>query len=79
MTVMENIYSAKTHFSKLIDQSLKGDEVIIAKAGTPLVCIVPYHKVHPQARRPGSARGEFEMSDDFDAPLPEHEIEAWES
>ena len=53
--------------------------MVIAKAGRPLVCIVPYHTLHPQAREPGSARGEFTMADDFDAPLPDDEIEAWES
>ena len=79
MTVTENIYAAKTHFSKLIDRVLKGDEVIIAKAGHPLVCMVPYHSLHPQTRKPGSARREFEMTDDFDAPLPERELEAWEA
>ena len=71
MTVTENIYAAKAQFSKLIDRALKGDEVVIAKAGRPLVCIVPYHTLHPQAREPGSARGEFTMADDFDAPLPD--------
>jgi len=78
MTITENIYSAKTHLSKLVDRALKGDEVIIAKANTPLVCIVPYHTRHPQGRVPGSAKGEFEMSDDFDAPLPEEELGVWE-
>ena len=73
MTITENIYSAKTHLSKLIARVLKGDEVVIAKAGTPLVCIVPYHARHPQARKPGSGRGQFSMSDDFDTPLPEGE------
>jgi hypothetical protein len=32
-----NIHEAKTHFSKLLERVLKGEEVIIAKAGKPMV------------------------------------------
>jgi prevent-host-death family protein len=78
MTITENIYSAKTHLSQLVHRALKGDEVIIAKAGHPLVCLVPYHARHPLRRTPGTACGQFELSDDFDAPLPESELGAWE-
>ncbi len=78
MTITENIYAAKTHFSKLIDRALQGDEVIIAKAGKPLVCLVPYAQLHPTGRTPGTAKGQFSMADDFEAPLPESEIEEWE-
>ena len=42
MVVQENIYTAKTHLSKLIERALRGDEVIVAKAGRPLVVLVPY-------------------------------------
>ena len=79
MTVIENIHVAKTHFSSLIGRVLQGDEVVIAKAGKPLVCIVPYRDRHPTGRVPGSARGQFTMAADFDAPLPESDLEAWET
>ena len=78
MTATVNIHAAKTHFSRLIERALQGDEIIIAKAGRPLVCIVPYHPRHPARRAPGSARGQFTMTGDFEAPLPEKEIEVWE-
>ncbi len=32
-----NIHEAKTHLSRLIEQALKGEAFIIAKAGKPLV------------------------------------------
>ena len=79
MTVVENIHAAKTHFSSLIGRVLQGDEVVIAKAGKPIVCIVPYRPRHPSGRTPGSARGQFTMAADFNAPLPETELEAWET
>lgn len=78
MTITENIHAAKTHFSKLIDRALQGDEVIIAKAGKPLVCLVPYAARHPTERRPGTAKGLFSISDDFESALPESELGEWE-
>ena len=39
-----NINEAKTHLSKLINRALSGDEVIIAKAGEPLVSLTPYEQ-----------------------------------
>ncbi len=77
MTITENIYEAKTHFSRLIERAMAGDEVIIAKAGHPVVCIVPYHAPLASRRKPGSAAGEFQMTSDFDAPLSEAELQDW--
>ena len=36
-----NMHEAKTHFSKLVNQALRGEEVIIARNGKPLVRLVP--------------------------------------
>jgi len=74
MVVQENIYTAKTHLSKLIERALRGDEVIVAKAGRPLVVLVPYAQRVSDARDPGTGRGAFTVSADFDAPLPESEL-----
>lgn len=77
MTITENIYEAKTHFSRLLERALAGDEVIIAKAGHPVACLVPYRSPHPENRKPGSAVGAFQMTDDFDAPMSEAELKDW--
>ena len=37
MATTVNIHEAKTHLSKLVDRAAKGEEIIIAKAGKPLV------------------------------------------
>lgn len=76
MTSIYNIHEAKTHFSKLIEKARVGEEVIVAKAGKPVVKIVPVNAPTKQ-RQPGSARGMFTMSDDFDAPLPPEMLKAF--
>lgn len=64
-----NIHEAKTHFSKLIERVLQGEEILIAKGGRPVARLVP---VEPQKvrRLPGSAKGQVKIGQDFDAPLP---------
>ena len=41
MTTTVNIHEAKTHLSRLVDQAAKGREFVIAKAGKPMVRLVP--------------------------------------
>lgn len=68
-----NIHQAKTHFSKLLERVALGEEVVIAKAGTPSAKLVPILEDRPRFKL-GSARGEFVVPDDFNDPLPK-EIE----
>ena len=61
-----NVHEAKTHLSRLLDRAMAGDDVTIARAGTPLVRLVP---VSLAAGRPlGLDAGRIQMADDFDAP-----------
>ena len=41
MTVTVNIHEAKTHLSRLVEQASKGRDFVIAKAGKPMVRVVP--------------------------------------
>ena len=68
-----NIHEAKTHLSKLIERALQGEEVVIAKAGTPLVKLVAYEATNRKEREGGQWAGQVWVSDDFDAPDPELE------
>jgi prevent-host-death family protein len=68
-----NIHEAKTHLSRLLERVAMGEEVIIARAGTPVAKLVPV-KTRPKRRVLGSAKGEFTVPDDFNDPLPK-EIE----
>lgn len=67
-----NIHEAKTHFSRLLERVALGEEVIIAKAGTPVAKLVPLKKT-PKKRVFGSAKGDFTVPDDFNEPDPEIE------
>ena len=64
-----NIYAAKTHFSRLIDRVLEGDEIVIARHGRPVARLVPMEE--QTSREPGLLAGRIEIADDFDAPLPD--------
>ena len=68
-----NIHEAKTHLSRLVDAAAKGEPFIIAKAGKPLVKVVPID-APAQPRRLGFMRGQFTVPDDFDT-MDQEEIE----
>lgn len=61
-----NVAEAKAHFSTLVREALRGEDVVIARDNTPLVRLVP---IEPGPRTPGSAKGQVRMAPDFDAPL----------
>jgi len=63
-----NIHEAKTNLSKLIQEALNGEEVIIAKGNKPVVKLVPLQQQKVK-RQLGLAKGKITMTDDFDAPL----------
>ncbi len=60
-----NIHEAKTHLSKLVDKAAKGETIVIAKAGTPLVKVTAID-APTAAKRLGFLVGEIEVPDDFD-------------
>ena len=69
-----NIHEVKTHLSKLVDAAAKGEPFIIAKAGKPLVKVVPLDA--PESpQRLGFMKGEIKIPDDFDRMF-EAEIQA---
>jgi prevent-host-death family protein len=72
-----NLYEAKTALSELVERAAAGEEIVIAKAGRPLAKLVPLHGP-AQRRRPGGWQGQVRIADDFDAPLPEALLDAFE-
>jgi len=71
-----NIHEAKTQLSKLVDQAVKGEAFVIAKAGKPLVKVVALSAPAPgQMQRMGFMAGQIEVPDDFDR-MGDKEIEA---
>jgi prevent-host-death family protein len=62
-----NIHEAKTHLSRLVDEAARGEAFIIAKAGKPLVKVVPLEAADAGAQsRLGFMEGEIAVPDDFD-------------
>lgn len=72
-----NIHEAKTQFSRLVDAAAGGEEIIIAKAGKPAARLVPMERVKV-TRRFGGLNGKIRIADDFDAPLPDDVVAAFE-
>jgi prevent-host-death family protein len=72
-----NIYEAKTQLSRLVDEAANGEDIIIARAGKPAARLT---RVSPgQGRRKlGVLDGQFKIPDDFNCPLPEEIISAFE-
>ena len=72
-----NVHEAKTHFSKLLARVEKGHEVLISRAGKPVARLVPHEVARPLPMF-GADRGKFTVPDDFDAPLPDEVMGAFE-
>jgi prevent-host-death family protein len=62
-----NIHEAKTHLSRLVEDAARGKAFVIAKAGKPMVKVIPYSEGEPEsARRLGFMAGEITIPEDFD-------------
>lgn len=60
-----------------MDEASAGAEIIIARAGRPVARLVPLEP--PPARRVlGRLAGRLAVPDDFDAPLPEEVLTAFD-
>ena len=64
-----NIHEAKTHLSRLLERVAQGEQIVIAKAGKPVACLVGYSE-NRTPRAGGQWKGLVHIRDDFDAPLP---------
>ena len=62
-----NIHEAKTQLSRLVEAAARGESFVIAKAGRPMVKVVPLDVPAADARRRlGFLAGQAEVPDDFD-------------
>ena len=74
-----NMHEAKTHLSKLVEKASKGEAFIIARAGKPLVRVIPLE--YPEQtvkRRIGFMEGNITVPDDFDTMGQEEIIRMFE-
>lgn len=72
-----NIHAAKTHLSRLVEAAAAGEEIVIARAGKPVAKLVAVEAM-PRKRRLGGLAGKYTVPPDFDAPLPDAVLDAFE-
>ena len=72
-----NMHEAKTHLSRLVEDVVAGEEVIIARAGKPVARLIAAGR-RPKRRKLGFLAGRLHVPDDFDAPLPDDVIADFE-
>jgi prevent-host-death family protein len=73
-----NTHEAKTHLSRLLRRVAAGEEITIANRGVPVARLVPVSDKKHGGRKLGFMRGKFVVPDDFDAPLPDEILNAFE-
>ncbi len=76
MTIV-NIYEAKTQLSKLVDEAAAGTDIIIGRSGKPIARLTALEFSKTPIRF-GLMKHKFKVADDFDAPLPEAILAAFE-
>lgn len=75
MTKSVGVHEAKTHLSRLLEVVERGEDVEITRRGVVVARLVPPALRH---RRLGIDAGRFDFPDDFDAPLPDEVVDAYE-
>ena len=71
-----NMQEAKAHLSRLVQAAVDGEPFVIARAGRPLVKVVPINTPEPaEARRTGFMADEISVPPNFDG-MGSTEIEA---
>lgn len=70
-----SVHEAKTHLSRLLRQAIAGEDIVITRSGRPVARLVPIEGSRPVF---GIDEGRFVVPDDFDAPLDEELLRAFE-
>ncbi len=70
--IIENMYQAKTHLSRLVEKALQGEEVILAKSEKPLVRLIPISELIKPVIV-SAMKGQIEIAEDFNELSPEIE------
>ena len=73
---MYTVHQAKTNLSRLIRESCRGNEVVIARGKLPVVRLVPVAKARKK-RVPGRLAGKIRISRAFFKPMTKAELAKW--
>ncbi len=69
------VHAAKTHLSRLLREIAAGEDIVITRSGRPVAKLVTLEEERPIF---GIDKGRFVVPDDFDAPLDEDLLRAFE-
>jgi len=72
-----NVHQAKTQLSKLLRRVAAGEEITIANRGEPVARLVPVY-AGSRKRALGAYGDTIRIADDFDGPLPDDILDAFE-
>ena len=70
-----SVHAAKTHLSRLLREIAAGEDIVITRSGRPVAKLVTLEEERPIF---GIDKGRFVVPDDFDAPLDEDLLRAFE-
>ena len=73
-----NIHQAETNLSQLLLQVEHGEEIIISDRGIPVAKLVPFRTSSNRLNSLGQDKGRFVVPDDFNTPMPEEILAAFE-
>jgi prevent-host-death family protein len=73
--ILRNVSESNAELSSLLEEVLKGNEVVVAKGGHPVARLLPYER-SKTPRKPGALAGRILIADDFDE-LPADIAEAF--
>lgn len=73
-----NIAEAKAHLSEVLHRVENGETIIVSRRNQPVAEIRPVRSSVRTPRPIGLCAGEFRVPDDFDAPLPDAILDAFE-
>lgn len=77
MTIID-VSDVRTELSQLLDRVLTGEEVVFTRGGTPVARLASIASVETPRRRLGMLEGQITTSPDFDDPLPDDVLAAFE-
>ncbi|MEH2105635.1 type II toxin-antitoxin system Phd/YefM family antitoxin [Nostoc sp.] len=73
-----NIHQAETNLSELLLRVEHGEEIIISDRGIPVAKLVPFRTSSNRRDSLGQDKGRFVVPEDFNAPLPDEMLAAFE-
>ncbi|MBX9258480.1 type II toxin-antitoxin system Phd/YefM family antitoxin [Nostoc sp.] len=73
-----NIHQAETNLSQLLLRVEHGEEIIISDRGIPVAKLVPFRTSSNRRDSLGQDKGRFVVPEDFNAPLPDEMLAAFE-